>query len=95
MIGKRKIIQVTTGRYTTALCNDGTLWQFNLKKQEWNQYPAIPRDETEDGYEKYLNACIEKLVWKERIQGLEEKEKKQLMKYIEERREYELAIRVL
>ena len=53
----RKIIQITVDNSTSnsgydsadyigsnllALCNDGTIWEFNFKNQQWDLWVAVP-----------------------------------------------------
>ncbi|SMB87800.1 hypothetical protein SAMN05660772_02740 [Pasteurella testudinis DSM 23072] len=46
----RKIIQIACGGeyqdidLTTALCNDGTVWQIGIFEQGWSKFPDIPQD---------------------------------------------------
>lgn len=47
----RKIIQIAYGGeyqdidLTTALCDDGTVWQIGIFEQGWSKFPGIPQDE--------------------------------------------------
>ena len=49
----RKIIQIAYGGeyqdidLTTALCDDGTVWQIGIFEQGWSKFPGIPQDTTE------------------------------------------------
>ena len=46
----RKIIQIAYGGeyqdidLTTALCDDGTVWQIGIFEQGWSKFPGIPQD---------------------------------------------------
>lgn len=46
---QRKIVQITSCFHeqcpiTTALCDDGTLWQIGYFNKGWDKYPEIPQD---------------------------------------------------
>lgn len=79
----RKIIQISTAlipetdlssaeQVTTALCSDGTVWNFSTGNEKWRLLPEIPQDRPE--YEKYLNNEFEKLIADGRTRNLSDDE---------------------
>ncbi|OOF81818.1 hypothetical protein [Rodentibacter caecimuris] len=80
---KRKIIQISTAlipetdlssceQVTTALCNDGTIWNFSSENGEWWLFPNIPQDNPE--YEECLNNEHDRLIALNRTRNLSDDE---------------------
>lgn len=79
----RKIIQISTvlipetdlsnaEQVTTALCSDGTVWNFSSGNKEWRLFPEIPQDNPE--YEESLYNELERLKAIERTRKLSDDE---------------------
>lgn len=88
----RKIIQISTAlipetdlssaeQVTTALCSDGTVWNFSTGNSKWWLFPEIPQDNP--GYEEYLNNEYDKLIVAGRTRNLSDDE----LDYLEELKE--------
>lgn len=80
---ERKIIQISTAlipetdlssyeQVTTALCNDGTVWNFSTEDGNWWLYPNIPQDRPE--HEEYLNNEYSRLIALNRTRDLSDDE---------------------
>ncbi|MFQ1013678.1 hypothetical protein N8E87_05235 [Avibacterium paragallinarum] len=95
-LDQRKIIQIAVGEFTTALCNDGTLWQFNASNQSWTRYPEIPQGITDsEYYQEALDSEIDSLSSKERQMGLNKDEREYLMEALKNLRELRRWMRIL
>ena len=93
----RKIIQISTAlipetdlssaeQVTTALCSDGTVWNFSTGNSKWWLFPEIPQDKPE--YEEYLNNERDKLIAANRTRNLSDDELDYLKELNESINEY-------
>ncbi|MFZ7164630.1 hypothetical protein ACLSYV_03775 [Avibacterium avium] len=95
----RKIIQICSDSYHNsetgasaenlfALCDDGSVWRRIELFTGWERLEPIPQDSLE--YEHYLTSSINKLLEKDRNNGLSKEEIQDLKDLLKEQEDYEL-----